>query len=215
MKIKTALLAAAALVCMSGSAEAATIVNGSFEFASVDPGGGFLTLGPLNTSITGWTVGGAGIDYIGGYWQAAQGIRSLDLSALSGGSVTQTLATIVGKTYTVTFSLAGNPDGPDDGKIAVTSVSGSLPQIDIFTVGPANTHANMGWKTFIYTFTAFDTSSDLTFASATNTPFGPALDNVSISAIPEPATWAMMIIGFGAAGGAIRSARRRGALGLA
>ncbi|WP_293406694.1 PEPxxWA-CTERM sorting domain-containing protein [Phenylobacterium sp.] len=32
------------------------------------------------------------------------------------------------------------------------------------------------------------------------------------SAVPEPATWAMMIIGFGAAGGAIRASRRRNAL---
>jgi hypothetical protein len=29
------------------------------------------------------------------------------------------------------------------------------------------------------------------------------------SAVPEPATWAMMIIGFGAAGSTVRSARRR------
>nr|WP_309642845.1 PEPxxWA-CTERM sorting domain-containing protein [Phenylobacterium sp.] len=52
--------------------------------------------------------------------------------------------------------------------------------------------------------------SELTFASATNTPFGPAIGNVSISsAVPEPATWAMMIIGFGAVGGVARNARRR------
>ena len=40
------------------------------------------------------------------------------------------------------------------------------------------------------------------------------LDNVSLSAItvtgvPEPATWAMMIIGFGAAGSIVRTSRRR------
>lgn len=36
--------------------------------------------------------------------------------------------------------------------------------------------------------------------------------NESIAPAPEPATWAMMIIGFGAAGSAIRSARRRAAV---
>jgi len=49
------------------------------------------------------------------------------------------------------------------------------------------------------------------------TGMGAAFDNasldaspLSVSAVPEPATWAMMIIGFGAAGSMVRSARRRG-----
>ena len=33
--------------------------------------------------------------------------------------------------------------------------------------------------------------------------------------VPEPSTWAMMIIGFGAAGSMVRSNRRRNALGAA
>ncbi|MBT9472342.1 MAG: PEPxxWA-CTERM sorting domain-containing protein [Phenylobacterium sp.] len=44
---------------------------------------------------------------------------------------------------------------------------------------------------------------------------GPLLDNVSIgvsSAVPEPATWAMMIMGFGLVGSAMR---RRQALHFA
>jgi len=39
---------------------------------------------------------------------------------------------------------------------------------------------------------------------ATQEEFG-----ISVSAVPEPATWAMMIIGFGAIGGAMRSTRRK------
>ncbi|MDP3853922.1 MAG: PEPxxWA-CTERM sorting domain-containing protein [Phenylobacterium sp.] len=35
------------------------------------------------------------------------------------------------------------------------------------------------------------------------------------SAVPEPATWAMMIVGFGAVGGAVRNARRRQTLAFA
>jgi PEP-CTERM motif len=30
------------------------------------------------------------------------------------------------------------------------------------------------------------------------------LDNVSVSAIPEPAVWAMLLVGFGMLGGALR-----------
>jgi hypothetical protein len=39
--------------------------------------------------------------------------------------------------------------------------------------------------------------------------------NAAISAVPEPATWAMMIVGFGAVGSMVRSSRRRLALALA
>jgi hypothetical protein len=44
--------------------------------------------------------------------------------------------------------------------------------------------------TFASTTVGFSGNSD--FPSA----FGPALDNVSVTAVPEPATWAMMILGF-------------------
>ena len=36
-----------------------------------------------------------------------------------------------------------------------------------------------------------------------------------ISAVPEPATWAMMIIGFGAVGSMVRTTRRRNAFSVA
>ena len=46
------------------------------------------------------------------------------------------------------------------------------------------------------------------------------LDNINISAplssaVPEPATWAMMIIGFGAVGSMVRTSRRRQAYAFA
>ena len=41
--------------------------------------------------------------------------------------------------------------------------------------------------------------------------FGPLLDNVRIgvTAVPEPGTWAQMILGFGLVGAVLRGARRR------
>ena len=197
-------------------AGAATIVNGSFELGT-DPGAGFTTQAPGSSAITGWTVGGFGVDYIGGYWQAADGVRSLDLSALSSGSVSQAVDTVIGQLYTVTFDLSGNPDAGTGSKISVVSISGSLPNIETYTVGASNSRSNMNWETFSYSFTAFATSSLLTFASAVYSPYGPALDNVSIvtggggigSTVPEPASWAFLVAGFGMIG---LASRRRGVL---
>jgi hypothetical protein len=40
--------------------------------------------------------------------------------------------------------------------------------------------------------------------------YGPLLDNVVVTQVPEPATWAMLIAGFGLVGSAMR--RRRTAV---
>lgn len=206
------LTCAMALVA-SAPVSAVTIVNGSFELG-VDPGSSFSTQAAGSSAITGWTVGGAGVDYIGGYWMASDGVRSIDLSALSAGSVSQSLETVIGQSYTVSFDLSGNPDNGAGGKLSVISVSGSLPSIQTYTVGANNSHSNMNWETYSYNFTAFSTTSILTFASAEYNPYGPALDNVSIltdggigSTVPEPATWAMLMVGFGMVGYSVR--RRR------
>lgn len=209
MSMKHILMAgvmAAGLVTATSAGAVTTIVNGSFEEGTAIPDGSFVTIGAGGSGITGWTVGGGGVDYIGTYWQAADGTRSVDLSGNSNGSISQALETIIGQQYAVTFSLAGNPDAGAGLKVAVTSIGGSLPQIDFFNVGPSNTRDDMGWQTFTYKFTAFDTTSVLTFASGNNpnSAYGPAIDNVSITAVPEPATWGLMLVGFGLTGAAIR-----------
>lgn len=46
--------------------------------------------------------------------------------------------------------------------------------------------------------------------NGTWTSAGLVSQTLTLSAIPEPASWAMMIVGFGAAGAMVRSSRRRG-----
>lgn len=182
------------------------IVNGSFE-EGIDPGS-FTTLNNGSTAITGWTVGGLGIDYIGTYWEADDGVRSIDLSGNDKGSISQLLTDlIVGNTYGISFSLAGNPDGGASTKVAVVSDGGSQTSVFFFDQA-GNTREDMGWVTQFFTFTAVDTSARLTFSATQNDPYGPAIDNVALVALPEPATWGLMILGFGAIGSVLR---RRGA----
>ena len=199
------LLLAAASVLASGAASATTIINGSFELGAANPGGSFVTVNNGDsTSITGWTVGGLGVDYIGGYWQASDGTRSIDLSGNNKGSISQLLTGLtIGKTYTVHFDLAGNPDGGGGTKIAVVSDGGS--QSDVFSFSQAgHTKTNMGWTPQTFQFIATGTSANLTFSATKFNPFGPAIDNVSLGGVPEPTTWALMIVGFGVVGGAMR-----------
>jgi hypothetical protein len=67
------------------------------------------------------------------------------------------------------------------------------------------TRTDMGWTPFTYNFVADGGTTTLSFTSSIGGAYGAALDAVSVSdAVPEPATWALMILGFGAIGGAMR-----------
>ena len=189
---------------LPAAAQAAPFMNGGFESASVDPGSGFVTLGSNSTAITGWVVTGSGIDYIGGYWQPAEGNRSIDLNGNGSGGIQQTFTTVTGRLYTVTFSLAGNPDGGPTSKVMSTVANGNGSESFTFdTTGRSRT--NMGWTEYTYDFIAGGPTTTLTFTSSIGGAYGAALDLVSVNgSVPEPATWALMILGMGAVGGAMR-----------
>lgn len=204
------------LLSGAGTASAATIVNGSFENASVNPGGGFNTLGLGSTAIDGWEVTQGSIDYIGGYWQAQDGGRSVDLAGNAIGEITQTLTdTVIGQLYEVSFWVSKNPDLPGNPLRTGTISFGN--QSRQFSYGLPNNRTNMNWVRDTFRFVAAGTSTDLSFAADATAGccFGPALDNISIAAVPEPASWAMMIGGFALVGGALRSRRRSTALATA
>jgi choice-of-anchor C domain-containing protein len=214
--LKRSILAIALAVGAAGGGQAATVVNGSFETGPNPNGGlGFITLGTGDSSITGWTVTGGSIDYIGNYWTAQDGGRSIDLAGTSLGTLTQTLTdTVAGQLYEVNFWVSKNPDGGAATRTGTFSAGG---QDFAFSYGLPNDRANMNWQLESFRFVASGTSTDLSFLADASAGccFGPALDNVSIAAVPEPATWAMMIGGFGLVGGALRAARRRPARALA
>ena len=214
--LKRTMIAAALAFGAAGGVQAATLVNGSFEIGPMpNVGPGFITLGPGNSSITGWTVTAGSIDYIGSYWMAQDGSRSIDLAGTSLGTLTQTLTdTIVGQRYAVNFWVSKNPDGGAATRTGTFSAGG---QNFNFSYAVPNSHTNMNWQLETFEFFASSTMTDLSFAADASAGccFGPALDNVSIDAVPEPATWAMMIGGFALVGGALRSARRRPARPLA
>ncbi len=177
-------LAAAALALLPVAAMAAAFSNGSFETGT--PPGSFLTLtAPNSTDIANWTVSAGSVDYIGSYWQAADGSRSLDMNGTGAGTITQTFDTTPGATYTVTFDLSGNPDGGPTMKVLQVSAGGSPELFYYDTATHGNTKTNMKWEAETYVFTATGPSTTLTFASQIAGAYGPALDNVALAAGPQ------------------------------
>ncbi|PZN96321.1 MAG: PEP-CTERM sorting domain-containing protein [Alphaproteobacteria bacterium] len=221
MKALVTILAMTGALAFAAPASAVTLINGSFELSGNPNAGprGYTEVSPGSLEILGWTVGGAGVDLVGSnYWDASDGIQSVDLSRRGAGSISQSFATVVGVTYLVTFDLSGNPFGGVDDKITVISFSGNDPVEQVYSVSAANSPTNMLWETYGFSFTASALTSTLTFTSAEGNRFGPALDNVAITGddgagatIPEPSTWAMLVIGFGLVG----VARRRRATAVA
>ena len=116
----------------------------------------------------------------------------------------------IGRVYTLVFDWAAvqykSRDGATTDKLKVDFGT------DTFTTALAVNPARsaQGWFTVTHKFTAKTPSQLLSFLSI-GTPLGlPAaalLDGVSLTTVPEPATWATMILGFFGLGAALR--RRR------
>lgn len=84
--------------------------------------------------------------------------------------------------------------------------------VDIFNGSPVNAH-NLGFIPNPFIFTADGGSSRLfvldTDGTLTNNSGGISLSIEEYAPVPEPASWAMMLTGFGLAGSALRRTRRK------
>jgi len=118
----------------------------------------------------------------------------------------------VGAVYNLTFDWATGQIHSRTGatteglNVQVGSLNLTLPDRNTPSAGATP------WGTVSTNFTATSSSQMLSFlalgAPGTLPPVA-LLDNVSVRAVPEPASWAMMLIGFGAIGVAMRRNRRR------
>jgi choice-of-anchor C domain-containing protein len=193
-----------AVLALAGATLAVTgPTNGSFETGTyVDGGSGFEQLNAGDTSIDGWTVDSGSVDWIGTYWHAQDGAMSIDMSGADAGAISQTFATTIGNTYTVSFYLSGNPAGPPTVKtLDVGATGGTVSHYTFDTT--ASALANMNWMAESYSVLATTTSTTLSFVSTTPGPFGPAIDNVVVTeTVPTKSDckqggWQTMIDGVG------------------
>lgn len=149
-----------------------------------------------------WIVGGAAqgvavIDRVRApYWQGPNGGEfSVDLSGVQPGSITTTINGLTpGAYYNVNFWLSGNPEGGQAVKTVQVTFGSGVQTVDFDITGLSN--GNMGWVYESLLFMADADTLSLQFADATGdaSAFGAVigLASVTSSAIPEPATMALM-----------------------
>ena len=218
--VRARILAAAALTAgfaftgfAFSAANASTIIqDGNFN----DPlaPGNFVTLGGGAFFGTGnvWKVLGDSVDVIGGYWTPpTAGGGSVDLNGGNPGGISQAFSVGAG-TYQLSFYVSGNPDGGVGTKHVDVQV-GDQDQLFSYTLTGANNKTDMNYLLETLTFKSTGGGDVLSFLSQDqNSPFGPVVGGVSIAAVPEAATWMMMILGFGGIGMMLRGSRRQATL---
>jgi choice-of-anchor C domain-containing protein len=173
------------------------IVNGKFTPATPGCAAG-------TTSIPGWTVTAGNVDIedvtCSGI-KAADGIYFLDLTgsfAEDGvndvGTISQTITTVVGQEYRLSFDFGGNPQWqifsfPNDSSLKAMAVflNGAISAVySVQTEGVASTDPQ--WRRHEIRFKATSTSTEITFQSLNGSlskpsDFGPLLDNVDVSPV--------------------------------
>ena len=178
--IKTAAIALLVAFASAGTASA-QLANGSFELGSQDPGAFWITLGPGATVMNGWTVDAGEVDYIGGWWPASDGTKSIDMNGRFAGQISQIFPTTPGVTYALSFDMSGNADGAPAIKLMSVTANGGHTQTYAYDTSLAGaSRSDMKWERNVYTFVAESDFTLLVFKSDVEGFFGPTLDNVQI-----------------------------------
>ena len=208
MKLKIALAAAAALAVSAAGAHATQtnyVKNGAFEN---DP----VTSGYYNIASSGadnvtpadfdWTVTNGNVDIIahnsfGGSFSNA-GLDGIDLVGYgSTGGITQTFNLPSAGTYYLAFQY----------QTPYTTGAGADVTFNGVTVNVVGTTTDKFYYAAVTGLSGANTLSFVSTGGGANS--GLYIDNVQVTAAPEPGVWALMIAGLAMMGGALRLRRRQ------
>lgn len=160
------------------------VANGSFE-QGIEPGVSTDLPGPDSTSITGWTIETASVDYIGSRWVAGDGVRCLDLSGTDAATISQTISGLTpGQTYRLSFLMAANPEVGQFTAVLQATIGTASRRFSFTQTG--FTTANLGWAEKIMYFRATEPSLKLSFKSLNPGWAGAALDKIQIAVELNP-----------------------------
>ncbi len=199
LKLVATVVGTISLLAVAAAPASASVVNGDFE-----------------SGFSGWTVTPAngnvlvlsGADYqpccgtVGSPAQLNNHFASFGAGnvGIAGVTLEQTFGTVSGQTYTFSFDYGALGGGSQQLQFEIIT-GGTVQTLTAF----ANNNLNNTFQTLTGTFTAsssttirFGDLGGLANTQANNVDF--VLDNVSITAVPEPSTWAMMIMGFAGVG---------------
>jgi hypothetical protein len=168
--------------------------------------------------ISGWAAYGPANGHNNGLTTSPDGGAMIEMDGAKDyeAEIAQTLTGLtVGQSYDVSFDFAAGQQkcclGPTTEQLQV-GFGSSTQSTPVLSVPE---YAFSPWNVYNFVFTASGTSQVLSFL-AIGTPNGMPpiafLDGVSVAAVPEPASWAMMLVGFGALG--VLARRRRAQLAL-
>ncbi|PKO35185.1 MAG: hypothetical protein CVU34_02435 [Betaproteobacteria bacterium HGW-Betaproteobacteria-7] len=183
------MLAIAALLSASTFAQANLVVNGSFEdYSSIKPG-----QWSIFGSGYGWTTGPRGVEIRNAaVGTAADGVRFAELDTTANSWISQIIHTNAHQTLELSFAYA-----PRSG------VAANSNGIDVFwnslLLASITGNGGAAWLDHV-----FDVQADanglgvLKFAATgISDSLGGSLDNISVTAVPEPETLAMLLTGLG------------------
>lgn len=202
------------------------LINGGFELSNstIETPTGWTNIGPDNGVVPYSLVPSQPV-YEGLNFYTLGGVATNGLSSIGVG-ISQSVATVVGNAYRLTFGYSGE-NGPNLATVLGVSIGGTTTPFQV-------TSTDGGFFTRPFTtatldYVATSTLTPISFTLLATNEIGlignndPLLDGISFEqiavgtpAVPEPATWAMMIAGIGAVGSVMRrNARRSPALQIA
>lgn len=119
------------------------------------------------------------------------------------GLILNAFNTFAGSLYTLTFDYGALGGGTDPLTVTVGGVSHVYSPV-------ANNDLNSTFQQASFSFVGTGSPTTLSFQSAGTANVDAIVDNVVLSAVPEPATWAMLLFGFGAVGYSLRRRKSAG-----
>ncbi|HEU4968768.1 PEPxxWA-CTERM sorting domain-containing protein [Sphingomonas sp.] len=197
--MKTMHLAVAAILAAAGAfpAQAATNFFTNFDSIAV-PDGSYIIV----ATAEGWNKSGPGDgieiqNHAAGLPHSETNLVELDSNNNSAMS-----RMIEAGSYTLSFFYSARPNIPSSSN----GIDVLLDGVSIFNI-TGDGGAGTNWMEQTLSFSV-GSGAELTFAATgTSDSLGGYLDDISLAPVPEPATWALLIAGFGIVGAA---ARRRG-----